>query len=136
MLDTSISGAMTTVLGIVFLFVYLFAPSRGLLSVLYRQRQQKKEVLLLTFLLHLNNHTEKQERHIKHLNEHINWQQVKAKSVLDLALKNNMITIDQKDIVSLTQKGKRFTTEAIDYIITNKNSEIENMKERFFLFRG
>ncbi|WP_459211213.1 metal ABC transporter permease [Aquimarina rhabdastrellae] len=134
-LDASIAGSMTTVLGVLFLLVYLFAPNRGLFSVLYRQRQQRIEVSLLTFLLHLNNHSEESERHVNHLNEHINWQKVKSKSVLNLALNNNMIVIDN-DIVSLTAKGKKFTNEAIDYIITNKNSEIENMKDRFFLFRG
>ncbi len=134
-LDTSISGSMTTVLGLIFLLVYLFAPSKGLFSVLYRQKQQRIEVSLLTFLLHLGNHQEEEERHVKHLNEHINWQKVQSKSVLDLALKNNMITI-HKDIVTLTKKGETFTTEAIDYIVDNKNSEIENMKDRFFLFRG
>ncbi len=134
-LDASISGSMTTVLGLLFLLVYLFAPEKGFFSVLYRQKQQRIEVLLLTFLLHLRNHNEEEERHVKHLNEHINWQKVRSKSVLDLAIKNNMITIEN-DIVSLTKKGKKFTTEALDYIVTNKNSEIENMKDRFFLFRG
>ena len=134
-LDASISGSMTTVLGLVFLLVYLFAPKRGLISVLYRNKQQQVEVSLLTFLLHLNNHTDKSERHINHLNEHINWQKVRSKSVVDLALRNNMITID-KDIISLTDKGKNFTDKAIDYIITNDDSKIESIKEDFFLFRG
>jgi len=134
-LDASISGSMTTVLGMVFLLVYLFAPKRGLISVLYRNKRQKIEVSLLTFLLHLNNHTEKKERHINHLNEHINWQKVRAKSVLDLALRNNMITIDD-NIIFLTEKGKSFTDKAIDYIITNDDSKIESIKEDFFLFRG
>ena len=134
-LDASISGSMTTVLGMVFLLVYLFAPKRGLISVLYRNKQQQVEVSLLTFLLHLNNHTEKEERHINHLNEHINWQKVRSKSVVDLALRNNMITIDE-DIISLTEKGKSFTDKAIDYIITNDDSKIESIKEDFFLFRG
>ena len=134
-LDASISGSITTALGIIFLLVYLFAKNKGLFSVLYRQKQQKIEVLLLTFLLHLNNHSEKEERHVKHLTEHINWQKVKAKTVLNLALKNNMITVEN-EIVSLTEKGKIFTEEAINYIITNKDTEIEKMKDRFFLFRG
>jgi manganese/zinc/iron transport system permease protein len=134
-LDASISGSMTTILGIVFLIVYLFAPKRGLISVLYRNRQQQIEVSLLTFLLHLNNHQEISERHINHLNEHINWRRVKSKSVLDLALKNNMITIE-KSIISLTDKGKNFTDRAIDYIITNDHSKIESIKDDFFLFRG
>ncbi|QNJ97395.1 metal ABC transporter permease [Constantimarinum furrinae] len=134
-LDASISGSMTTVLGFVFLMVYLFAPRKGLLSVLYRQKQQRTEVSLLTFLLHLNNHSEENERHINHLNEHINWQKVRSKTVLDLALKNNMITIDN-EVVSLTDKGKEFTDLALEYIITNKDDKIEPMKDDFFLFRG
>jgi manganese/zinc/iron transport system permease protein len=134
-LDASISGSMTTVLGIVFLLVYLFAPKKGLLSVLYRQKQQRTEVSLITFLLHLNNHSEENERHINHLNEHINWQEVRAKTVLELAQKNNMVTIT-KGIVSLTDKGKDFTNRALEYILTNKDERIEHMKDDFFLFRG
>lgn len=134
-LDASISGSMTTVLGIVFLLVYLFAPKKGLLSVLYRQKQQRTEVSLITFLLHLNNHSEETERHINHLTEHINWQTVRAKTVLELALKNNLITISN-DIVSLTEKGTDFTNRALEYIITNKDDRIEHMKDDFFLFRG
>ncbi len=134
-LDASISGSMISMLGLVFFFVYLLAPNRGLISVIYRNRQQQKEVQLLTFLLHLNNHTEKRERHINHLNEHINWHKIKAKSIVDLARKNNMIVIENQ-IISLTKKGKTFTEKAIDYIITNDDSKIESMKKDFFLFRG
>ncbi|APD07246.1 zinc transport system membrane protein TroD [Flavobacteriaceae bacterium UJ101] len=134
-LDASIAGSMTTVLGILFLLVYLLAPNRGLFSVLYRQKQQRIEVSMLTFLLHLSNHNEEEERHVNHLREHINWQKVQAQSVLDLALKNNMISIDN-EVVSLTRKGKEFTAEAIDYILDDKKAAIETMKSRFFLFRG
>jgi manganese/zinc/iron transport system permease protein len=134
-LDASIAGSMTTVLGLVFLMVYLFAPNKGLIAVMYRQRQQRTEVSLLTFLLHLNNHEEESERHVKHLNEHINWQKVRSKTVLDLAEKNNLVRID-KNIVSLTIKGKEFTDLALEYIITNKDEKIEHMKDDFFLFRG
>lgn len=135
LLDASISGSMSTMLGIVFLIVYLFAPQKGLIAVLYRQKQQRTEVSLLTFLLHLNNHTEIEERHINHLQEHINWQKVRSKTVLNLALKNNMIEIENK-VVSLTEKGKEFTDLALEYIITNKDEKIEPMKDDFFLFRG
>ncbi len=134
-LDASISGSITTVLGMIFLGVYLFAPSKGLIAVLFRQSRQKIEVSLLTFLLHLNNHTSINERRVKHLQEHINWRKVRAKSVLDLAVKNNMINIDG-DVVSLTPKGLQFTEKALDYIITNKDEKIEDIKDDFFLFRG
>lgn len=134
-LDASIAGSITTMLGLLFLVVYLFAPSKGIIAVLYREKQQRTEVSLLTFLLHLKNHNEEEERHVNHLNEHINWQKVRSKTVLDLALKNNMISIENS-IVSLTEKGDDFTSQAIDYIITNEDAEIEHMKDDFFLFRG
>ena len=134
-LDASIAGSITTVLGILFLITYLAAPKNGLISVLYRQRRQRIEVHLLALLLHLQNHEEESERHINHLNEHINWQKVQSRSVLELAFKNNMITV-KNDIISLTKKGKDFTSEAINYIVTNKSAALEDMKKRFFLFRG
>lgn len=134
-LDASIAGSITTMLGVLFLIVYLFAPSKGIIAVMYREKQQRTEVSLLTFLLHLKNHDDERERHVNHLNEHINWQKVRSKTVLDLALKNNMIVIDNS-IVSLTTKGDEFTTQAIDYIMTNEDSQIEDMKDDFFLFRG
>ncbi len=134
-LDASIAGSIATMLGVVFLIVYLFAPSKGLIAVLYREKQQRIEVSLITFILHLKNHQEIAERHVNHLNEHINWQTVRSKTVLNLGLKNNLFTIDN-DIVSLTEKGNEFTTKAIDYIITNEDTLIEDMKDDFLLFRG
>ncbi len=135
-LDTSISGSMTSVLGVIFFIIYLFAPEKGYFSVRYRRKQQRLEVSLLTFLVHLQNHEDDEtERHVQHLNEHINWQQVRSKSVLELALKNNMIVI-HNDSITLTKKGKSFTKKAIDYIVTDKDAKIEAMKDRFFLFRG
>ncbi len=134
-LDASIAGSITTMLGLLFLIVFLFAPSKGLIAVTYREKQQRTEVSLLTFLLHLKNHTEKSERHVNHLQEHINWHKTRSKIVLDLAQKNNMIRINN-NIVSLTKKGETFTSKAIHYIITNEDSQIEDMKDDFFLFRG
>lgn len=135
LLDASISGSIATTLGVIFLIVYLFAPKKGLISVLYRQKQQKIEVSLITFLLHLNRHDEESERHINHLREHINWQEVQARTVLNLAEKNNLIEI-KNGVVSLTEKGLTFTEKSLEYIVNNKDEKIEPMKEDFFLFRG
>ena len=134
-LDASISGSIATTLGVIFLMVYLFAPKKGLISVLYRQRQQRIEVSLITFLLHLNRHDEESERHINHLREHINWHEVRARSVLNLALKNNLVEV-KDDIVFLTEKGLTFSEKSLQYILDNREEKIEPMKEDFFLFRG
>lgn len=135
LLDASISGSIATTLGVIFLTVYLFAPKKGLISVLYRHKQQRIEVSLITFLLHLNRHEEESERHINHLREHINWQAVRARTVLNLAEKNNLVEI-KNNIVFLTEKGSAFTEKSLEYIINNKDEKIEPMKEDFFLFRG
>ncbi len=135
MLDASIAGSIATTLGVIFLMVYLFAPKKGLISVLYRQRRQRMEVSLITFLLHLNRHQEESERHVNHLREHIDWREVRARTVLDLALKNNLIEIHD-DVISLTEKGLIFTEKSLEYIIENRDEKIEPMKEDFFLFRG
>ncbi len=134
-LNASIAGSMTTVLGIVFLLVFLAAPSKGTIAVYIRKRQQKKEVALLILLLHINNHKEENERHVKHLQEHINWQGSTAKAVLLLASSNNLIET-KKEIIHLTKKGQKFTEQAMHYIVTNKKDKIEHMKEDFLLFRG
>ena len=135
-LDASISGSMTTVLGIIFLITFLFAPDKGLIANLYRHKKQKIEVSLITFLLHLNNHKDEIEaRQFIHLQEHFNWHKPYAESVVDLALKNNMIHFDN-DLISLTDKGKNFTKLTLDYILTNRDDQIEHLKSTFFLFRG
>lgn len=134
-LDASIAGSIATTLGLIFLLIYLFAPKKGLISVLYRQERQKIEVSLITFLIHLSRHEEESERHINHLQEHIDWHEVRAKKVLDLALKNNLIAIDN-DIITLTEKGSVFTEKSLEYIFENRDEKIESMKENFFLFRG
>ena len=85
--------------------------------------------------LHLQIHNEDEERHIDHLCEHINWQKVRLQTVLELASKNNLIQISNH-MVSLTGKGREFTDGALRYIIENKETAIEELKERYFLFRG
>ena len=124
------------VLSSIFFAVLMYIlPKRGIIYGYYKVRQQKTEIMLLVFLLHIRNHKEESERHVKHLNEHINWQRLRSQSIVALAERNNMINVSDQ-IISLTEKGKDFTEKAIDYIITNKDTEIEEMKDDFFLFRG
>lgn len=134
-IDASIAGTIATVLGLIFFMVYLFAPGKGYISQWYKTKQQKTEVAMLVFMLHLANHEEEKERNINHLQEHINWSSQQAKKVLKLAFQNNMI-VENNEILSLTHKGVNFTNKALSYISDNKNSELEGIKQNFFLFRG
>ncbi len=84
LLDASIAGSMASMLGIIFLLTFIFAPAKGLVSVLFRQHQQKREFSLLTFLLHIKNHSNinsnPDERLIRHLTGHFRWQKNQARS--------------------------------------------------------
>jgi manganese/zinc/iron transport system permease protein len=112
----SVSGAMATVLGIIFLITYLFAPAKGLISVLIKQHRQKLEFSLLTFLLHIKNHMNGaiEERKTDHLTGHFNWQEKKAKEILEIALNKKLIVIKDSQ-VSLTPKGVLFASESLGF---------------------
>lgn len=133
-LDASISGSMTTVLGFIFMMVYLFAPGKGYISAIYRRKQQKVEVSLLTFLLHINNHVEESERHINHLSEYISWNTSLSESVIKKATESGLIVIN-KQIISLTENGKNFTEKALEYITTNKDDNLGEFFNKFEIFK-
>lgn len=134
-LDASIAGSIATTLGLIFFAVYLGAPNTGLLAVLYRRKQQKTEFSLITFLIHLSRHTEKSERHVNHLQEHINWGKIRSQKILNLALNNNLIEVEN-NIINLTQKGLDFTEQSLEFIMENRHEKIESVKKNFLLFRG
>ncbi len=137
-LDASIGGSMATVLGLIFLLVFLFAPDRGLVSVLLRRKKQQIEFAMLTYMIHLKNHSyendDPEERRTDHLTGHFRWNKTKAKRILNLARRNHLVNIE-KNMVSLTKKGEHYTNEAMNYIINNKNSELEKFQSRFILFK-
>lgn len=136
-LDVSISGSMATVLGVMFLVAFIIAPDRGLISALIRQHHQKREYLLLTFLLHIKNHSDQSdsyETRVAHLTGHFNWQNQKAGMILNLAKNNNMIEIND-DRITLTDKGDSFTREAIGYIVNNNKAGVDSIGWKFLLFR-
>lgn len=137
-LDGSISGSMATMLGFVFFLTYLFSPSKGIINLFIKQHRQKKEFSMLAYLLHIKNHSKDNdlsELETTHLTQHFGWSERRAKVVLDLAEKNNLIHI-RNNIVHLSDKGETFTSQALKYILYNKKAELENVKGKFLLFRA
>jgi len=76
-LDASIAGSMATMVGIIFLLTYLFAPERGLIALARRRKRQRFQFSLEMLLVHLLNHEgspeAERECHIDHLSEHLYW---------------------------------------------------------------
>lgn len=115
-LDASIAGSIMAVMGILFFLVYLFSPLAGLITQKVRQENQKKEISLLTLLLHLQSHEDKTERSVHHLQEHINWSAEKAEKILSAAQEMTLVRIENGEI-SITAEGEKYSEEKIDFIL-------------------
>lgn len=138
LLDASISGAMATMLGLVFMGVYLVAPGKGWIANLLKEKRQRKEVRLLTFLLHLHSldaENDAEERAVNHLYYHFKWKEKEAKTILRLAKDNGLIVL-KGDLIYLTEKGMEFSESTLTYIVSNREDKLEGIKRDFLLFRG
>ncbi len=75
--DVSIAGSMASIVGILFMFSFLFAPHRGMVALARRRAKQRIEFALEMLVVHLLNHQgmpeEEQECHIGHLPAHLHW---------------------------------------------------------------
>lgn len=108
-LDASIAGSMMAVLGLMFLIVYLFSPLEGRFTKKIRHKRKRQEISLLTLLIHLQSHEEKSEKSVNHLQEHINWDELKADRVLKLAVNKHFVDINE-GVIHITETGQTFTT--------------------------
>ena len=95
--DTSVSGSIAIVMGVVFIFAALISPNQGVLSLIRRKQLQKQTLLLRTLLTHLTNHQntpeEAHENTFTNLLEHFKWKSSLAKRILYRAKKQNLIVM-------------------------------------------
>ncbi|MBU1880464.1 metal ABC transporter permease, partial [bacterium] len=95
-LDASIAGSMATMTGIVFLLVFLFTPSRGLIAIARRRHEQKFEFAMTSLLIHLAQHEKEPdaawECNEAHLEAHFRWESEFADRIIRKAEKEGFIT--------------------------------------------
>ena len=118
LLDASIAGSIMAVAGLLFLLTYLFSPVDGKITRKFRIKKQKKEISLLTLLLHLQSHEDKREVSVVHLQEHINWSAEKASTVLANAQDLQLIQIRGEEIL-ITSEGENYSSRHINEILQN-----------------
>ncbi|MEM1096730.1 MAG: metal ABC transporter permease [Bacteroidota bacterium] len=115
-LDASIAGAMATVVGVLFGLAYLFAPARGLVATVRRQRRQRWRFAQKMLTIHLLNHEglpeETRENRVSHLHEHIRWGAAFGQRVVKLSEQDHLILRDG-DLLTLTDAGRDLAQEAI-----------------------
>lgn len=107
-LDVSIAGSMAVVLGLLFALAFIFAPARGLITVLTRRHRQKAEFAQSTLLLHICNHCDQpqcpQENGIATVTEHLHWEQKKLDKALRCLLRRRCVEL-QDGILIPTRRG-------------------------------
>ena len=115
-LDASAAGAMASMCGLAFLFAFLFAPDRGLVSQTLRKQAQKLEFAVTMLAIHLSHHRSEEqcdlECHEKHLTEHINWDKHFASQVVKKAVGEGMIKSSQ-GLLRLTKVGEQHVQAAM-----------------------
>jgi len=119
-LGVSIAGSMALMTGLVFLLIFIFAPKRGLLTVLRRRRIQKEDFAEKSLLFHLLNHEgeadELKESGIGTIAEHLNWKKDYLDKIINRLEENGIIYIED-DTIKLTEKGRIYTIESYEEIM-------------------
>ncbi|MBN1874308.1 MAG: metal ABC transporter permease [Anaerolineae bacterium] len=115
-LDASIAGSMATMVGVVFLATFLFAPERGMIAVARRRARQKWEFAQRMLVIHLLNHENtpeaETESRVEHMHHHMRWEPDFASSVIARGVQADWI-IRQNGHVVLTEKGREVARVAI-----------------------
>ncbi|MGH4036777.1 MAG: metal ABC transporter permease [Sphaerochaeta sp.] len=109
MIDASAAGSMAVMVGIIFFLTFLLSPSRGIIVLRRRKREQKLEFAIKMLVVHLLHHSNTnraaEECREQHLLEHINWEPRFAKQVVQKA-KNDELVKDIEGVLVLTPLGK------------------------------
>ena len=121
-LDASIAGAIAVVAGIIFTIVLIFAPKRGILSVILKRKRLKIEFKELTLLFHLSNHYGTDREYIENslvsLIDHIHWNERELENTLKKLSNEGKIEIIN-NIVCLTSLGKEQVEKSYKYYFKN-----------------
>lgn len=108
-LNVSIAGSMAVMTGILFLLVFLFSPSQGLIMKFLTFQQQRilfsTNMLLIQLLEHEGTKTEKTENTVSNLIVHMKWTFKFANSIVSYALEKGFIQ-RHDDRLLLTSFGR------------------------------
>ncbi len=114
LLDASIAGSMATMAGIIFLLVFMTAPSRGIIAILRRRLKQRWEFARAMLTIHLYHHEgtpeEDYESSFSHLEDHLRWEREFADKVVAQSRKRKLIDL-QGDRLKLTPYGRKLAQE-------------------------
>lgn len=115
-LDASIAGSMATMSGVLFILTLLFAPYRGIVSLIYRRIENRWEFAQRMLTVHLYNHEDlpdaKDENSIFHLERHLKWEKKFAERVVKKALRRGLIS-GEEGLLFLSERGRERAKESL-----------------------
>ena len=115
-LDASIAGSMATMVGVLFLVTFLFAPERGMIALARRRDRQKWEFAQRMLVIHLFNHEDspeaERESRVEHMHQHMRWEPSFSARVIERSVQADWI-FRQNGHVALTEKGREAARKAI-----------------------
>ncbi len=110
--NTNIAGAVTTVLGVLFVLILMLAPRRGILSRALENRRRKKEFAIALLLEHITGAVEESVETVCHRAE---WDAKSAAAAARDAGKKGYVETDGRRI-RLLPKGKIMKKEVAESI--------------------
>lgn len=114
-MDTTISGAMASMTGVIFGLTWLAAPERGLIALALRQTRQRWEFAQQMLAVHLLHHegtaAAAEESRVDNLDQHLRWQPSFASAVVQRAEKRGLVR-REGNMLLLTEQGRQVAQEA------------------------
>lgn len=114
-MDTTISGAMATMAGVIFGVTWLLSPERGLIALALRQAQQRWEFAQQMLMVHLLHHEgtadAAQENRVDALDQHLRWYPRFTTRVVQRAEAHGLIW-RQGNLLFLTEHGRQMARQA------------------------
>lgn len=110
-LDASVSGAMVTMSGVIFLLVMLFSPLHGMLSKIRRLDRQRVQLAKESLVVHLANPAHAAtidiESEVSHLNDEFGWRPTFVARVVDAAIRDGWVNrVPGNGHLRLTEMGR------------------------------
>jgi manganese/zinc/iron transport system permease protein len=123
LLDVSIAGSIAAMTGISFILVFIFAPQRGIITVLRRHKYQKIDFAAKSLLFHIYNHQDSKdeaaENSLETIYQHLNWRNKFFNKVLNKLKKENRVKV-KNGVIKLTVSGREEAVRSYQkYLMTH-----------------
>lgn len=118
--DVSIAGSISLVIGISFMLIFVFAPERGIITVVRRRRIQAINFAAKSLLFRIYNHevnlNKRGENAVENIFEHLNWKKDFLNSIIR-KLKRDGLIVEKNGILKLTKSGQKSVLLACEDVI-------------------